>query len=336
MRDGQDMLDAYQEFQLSESARAQVGWRDQDQDGVYDVVDTLSDSFTGIDPTPVCPTLHLAGINIDNTPALPDGISNPSGAQWGVHVWDPEAGGGAGAFMDVSIYTPANINRPSFVWGRINGGDWLQGAPSDGAWDNEAEAYTLSMLGEPGIVNQIEVAIMDRWSEVGFMSDPPTAVMIEQPAQGGLYESNDITKVALFNASDQPGGWTDFAGPLYSGNNTKISGGTGSEACFAFTGIGVRLLYNNESDGAAAVYIDGELHSTVGYTIASGNTAADHYIVNLAPGNHTVQIEATSGTINFDAFVVFPDPGICRLLTRQTRRTCPPRRTASTSSRASS
>ena len=90
------MLDAYQEFQLSESARAQVGWRDQDQDGVYDVVDTLSDSFTGIDPTPVCPTLHLAGINIDNIPALPDGISNPSGAQWGVHVWDPEAGGGAG------------------------------------------------------------------------------------------------------------------------------------------------------------------------------------------------------------------------------------------------
>jgi hypothetical protein len=61
------------QFPTVGSARAQVGWRDADADGVYDVIDTLS--TRSLDHAgPGLPALHLAEIDIDNTPALPDGI----------------------------------------------------------------------------------------------------------------------------------------------------------------------------------------------------------------------------------------------------------------------
>jgi hypothetical protein len=310
MRDGQDMYDAYQEFQLSESARQEVGWRDSDGDGVYDVVDTLRDSFTGL-TAPPCPTLHLANVAINSVPALPDGIINPVGAQWGVRVWDPEANSGQGDYQNITLYTPVTINRPSFVWGRVNGGEWVQGAPSDGVWDEELESYTISLPGEAGIVNEVEIAIMDRWAQVSTMSDPPVEVSIAPApayviAGNNLYESNDTSKVNLFDLAGQPGGWTDVAPPPpngYSGNNTKLAVGVGSEACFAFSGIAVKILHSNESTGTANVYVDGELHSTITYTNTSEKQAV-HYIAGLANGPHTVQIEAASGVIDFDAFII--------------------------------
>ncbi len=311
MRDGQDMIDAYQEFQLSESARQQVGWRNSDGDGVYDVIDTLTDGFTGISPAPTCPALHLANIAINNIPALPAGITNPVGAQWSVHVWDPEANAGIGGYADIPLYTPVTINRPSFVWGRVNGGGWVEGDPSDGAWGEELENYTISLPGEAGVINQVEIAIMDRWSQVSTMSNPPVQVTVATPPAydltppiNNLYESNDTSKVNLFDLAGQPGGWTDgVPDPGYSGGSTKLAVGAGSEACFAFSGLAVKILHSNETTGTADVYVDGELHSTIAYTNSS-QKLVDHYIAGLANGPHTIQIEGVSGTIDFDAFVI--------------------------------
>jgi len=57
-------------------------WLDSDSDGMYDILDTLSDTFTGFAADPVCPVLHLAEIPIQNNPALPEDFGatgSPSG-----------------------------------------------------------------------------------------------------------------------------------------------------------------------------------------------------------------------------------------------------------------
>ena len=184
MRDGQDMFDAYQEFQLSESARQQVGWRDQDEDGVYDVVDTLSDAFTGIDPGPGLPDAAPGRISTSTTSPRCPPVSPIRSGRSGVFMsGTPKQTTGWAHYTDISLYTPVNINRPSFV---VGARQWRrpgsQGAPSDGAWDEELEAYTISLLGEAGVVNQVEVAIMDRWGRSATMSDPPVDVTVAHAA----------------------------------------------------------------------------------------------------------------------------------------------------------
>ena len=309
MRSGEDMVAAYRAHALSKAARQQVGWRDADNSGVYDVLETLKDTFAGFETAPVCPALHLAQVPIEVVPALPQQFGSgdtPEG--WSTQVWDRDAQ----VFVPGPRYQPVAVNRPRYVWGRVNSSDWERADPSDGEWDSQDEAYTLQLFANPGSANTVEVAILDRWEQQVYFSPEPVEVWVISPitASGNpaedLYQSNDNGYVALYSASGMPGGWTpsvadDGYSPGGPGSTTLLADGPGSEACFSFSGTEVTLLYSQESEGTANVYVDGALHSVITYS-NTGQKQAEHIIANLPFGPHTVTLVATAGVVDFDAF----------------------------------
>jgi hypothetical protein len=303
MLSNQRMVDAYQGHQLSTSARAQIGWRDSDSNGIYDVLDTLSDTYDNPSGQALCPILHLLDIPIANIPTLPDEIGGTDTYDlWHGVVWDPVTRN----LVPGPEFTPVNINRPGFVWGRVNEGEWVAGEPADGEWDSLDESYNLRLPATAGELNRVEIAIMNRWEQQAYVSTNPVSVTVLDPIDaGGPYESNDTDSTELYLTSTS--GWTKSDDdPSYSGGNTETSNGTKAEACFAFNGTEVSILHSMLTDGSANVYVDGELHSTItyedlGFTQSNG---IKHTIADLAPGNHTVTIEATEGVIDFDAWAI--------------------------------
>ncbi len=311
MRSGAAMVSAYAAHALSEPARQQVGWRDADESGVYDVFETLVDTFGGFDSAPVCSVLHLADVPIDTVPALPlEFGSGDSEAEWSAYVWDR----GEQTFVSEPSFTPVAINRPQYVWGRVNNGEWIAADPSDGAWDSLAEAYNVRLPGTAGATNAVEIAILDRWEQQVYFSPEPVHVWVISPAAAGgdpvadLFQSDDSGYVALYNANGAPGGWTasvtdDGYSPGGAGALTMIADGVGSAACFSFTGSEVTVLYSKETTGTANVYLDGGLHSIITYT-DEGQKRAEHKIANLTPGNHTISVVASAGVVDLDAFAL--------------------------------
>ncbi|MBN2304092.1 MAG: hypothetical protein JXQ72_06440, partial [Anaerolineae bacterium] len=315
------MLQAYNSHQLSESARDQVGWRDQDSDGVYDVLDTLSDTFGSgyFSSPPICPTLHLANVAIDNRAPMPleedlgpwqfDGDTNGDGVvdTWALRIWNPLTQG----YAEDLVYNPANINRVGYVWGRINDGEWVEADPSDGLWNSETESYNISLVAQYGVTNSIEIALMNRWEREVYLSDPVTVTLAAPPSTLNVpYQSDDTAVARLYNAAGAPGGWAaSTADPGYSpggpGSITMQTGAVGSEGCFAFSGDEVTILHSTlAGGGTASVYVDGDMHSTIDFSGAPVQQVP-HLITNLGPGNHGVQIMSNGGgIIDFDAFVL--------------------------------
>jgi hypothetical protein len=311
MRSGQAMISAYAAHALSEAARQQVGWRDADESGLYDVFETLKDTFGGFPDAQVCPVLHLAGVPIDTVPALPLTFgAGDSETNWSAYVWDRSQQ----TFVSEPRFTPVAINYPQYVWGRVNRGDWVAADPADGGWDSLAEAYNVRLSGFANTSNLVEIAILDRWHQQVYMSPEPIQVRVIPPAQAtgdpnaDIYQSDDASRVALYTASGAPGGWTasvndDGYSPGGPGALTMIADGVGSAACFSFTGTEVTLLYSKESGGAANVYVNGNLHSTIPYS-DEGRKRAEHRIANLPFAAHTVSLVATAGVVDIDAFAL--------------------------------
>ncbi|HVO69442.1 MAG TPA: hypothetical protein VMT24_05320, partial [Aggregatilineaceae bacterium] len=299
MLSGQRMIDAYRGHQLSDSARQQVGWRDSDANGIYDVLDTLRDTFTGFTSPAVCPILHLLEIPITNNPTVPDEFgTGEDETHWAGLVWDPVTG----TLKPQPAFTPVNINRPGYVWGRVNEGEWVAGDPADGAWDSLDEEYNLLLPGTAGELNRVEIAIMNRWEQQAYLTTNPVSInVLAPPDVGGPYQSDDTDTTELYITSTT--GWTMWEDPSYSGDKTRVSNGTGAEACFAFNGTEVSIMHSMITDGTANVYVDGELHSTITYTDL-GLVRQLHTIGNLAPGDHTVGIVAASGVVDFDAWQI--------------------------------
>lgn len=311
MRSGNAMISGYNNYQLSASARGQVGWRDADEDGVYDVVDTMQNGFTGFPSDPVCPTLHFGDVPIDNSPALPDGITDPVGASWEVEVWDPEhdepGREDVGGLELITLYEPVNINYPMAVWGRANNGPWQVGDATDGAWDGETdETYTLTVNGWAGATNNVELIVLDRW-ENNILTDP-VAVDVKVPPSSGTYqaENRSTPRVDLFDhEGNYESGWSPvgFSGGTYMNSGAE----PGHEACFTFDGRMARIQYVTDSTAVsnkAQVFVDGELHSTIIYN-GPDDTAMQHLIANLPDAYHTVQVVAETGPINIDNFNIW-------------------------------
>lgn len=312
MRSGTEMVGAYREHMLSESARQQVGWLNSDDDDLYDVMDTLEDNFPEYTTDPVCPVLHLADVDVTNTPARPSDYG-PGGTEneWVTEIWDPNT-----ETMSTALtYSPVNINRVGYVWGRVNEGDWIAGSPADGvAWDSEDEGYNIQLPGIPGEINEIEIAIMNRWEQEGYRPTDPYMVSIQavpgfDPAHpdygtAQAYQAEDTDYVELFFANGAPGGWFD-ATDGYLGGVTKTTVSPGNEACFGFEGTEVTIVHSTFPDwGTADVYVDGDLHSTIDYDDAQA-TEAKYVIGNLPDGKHAVSLVMAGGTtIDFDAFKI--------------------------------
>ena len=95
------------------------------------------------------------------------------------------------------------------------------------------------------------------------------------------------------------GRWYPNANPDHSGGGAVLATDAGSRATVAFNGTGVSwMAYRDEWCGVARVYVDGDLKVTVDtYLSPSHPRTVPYTIEGLAPGTHTLTIEAT-GTRN--------------------------------------
>jgi hypothetical protein len=93
-----------------------------------------------------------------------------------------------------------------------------------------------------------------------------------------------------------------YTGRWYANNSTVLSGGSaalatdaGSLASLSFTGSGVSwITYQDQWSGVARVYVDGEFKTTIdNYASPARAGVAAYSIGGLAPGTHTITIEAT-------------------------------------------
>jgi hypothetical protein len=106
-----------------------------------------------------------------------------------------------------------------------------------------------------------------------------------------------------------PSGWTRleqndssiaYSGEWYPNSNPNESGGTAvlalsGSATFSFSGTGARWIgFSDPWSGIASVYVDGSLQAAVDtYSAGSEYQAIQYTVSGLAPGNHTLKIEAT-------------------------------------------
>jgi hypothetical protein len=114
-----------------------------------------------------------------------------------------------------------------------------------------------------------------------------------------------------------------YLGHWYANNNSNLSGGAaalatdaGSRASLSFTGSGVSwITYQDQWSGVARVYVDGELKMTTDNYASPARAGISAYnIGGLAPGTHTITIEATGSRnssaqgswVWVDAFDVVP------------------------------
>ncbi len=303
MRAGLEMIDAYRTNTLSLPARQQVGWYDGDNDGFYDVTDTLTDTFTGFSAAPACPVLHIANQLVENKDPLPGDVTDEG--HWSIFVWDPVEG----LVEKTAFFIPVNINWIGYVWGRIGPGEWVAGAPAGTeygetrAWTRDDEGYTLYLPGQSGALNRVQIALMNRWEQQTYITENPVNVSVlgalNQPM---LYDTYDEEAVGLYGPTGTlRGGWSFSPLPGAYGDATMLTSAFKSEACFAFAGREVTLYYSKQTVGVADVYVDGELHSTIRYT-NDAQLKVKHVITNLAPGIHVVRLETVIGVIDFDAF----------------------------------
>jgi len=305
MRAGNDMISAYKDHRLSDTARGQVGWLDMNENGVYDVIDTLMDTFEAPPSPEVCPVLHLNDVEVHNNAAVPSDPGPGSDTAWWNYIWDFNTS----TFKETIEYRPTNINHVGFVWGKVNNGDWIAGTLVE---DNPAnrESYNLLLPGNAGSVNPVEIAIMNRWGQEAYSSPSPENVTVQASslARPEPYESESSANVALYPFNGNPlYDWSPAPDAGYSGGTTMVAGYGGSEACFSVYGTEARILYNNEAGSAASpshmdVYVDGELHSTIKYTGVPQQM--QHTISNLPDGDHTIQLFAGDPAVDFDAFIV--------------------------------
>ncbi|MBI5957854.1 MAG: hypothetical protein HY866_03905, partial [Chloroflexi bacterium] len=311
MRSGSNMVDGYYSNALSEEARQMVGWKDSDEDtdgdDLYDILDTLEDTFTSYSSDPGCPILHLGNIDIINQTALPEEPGPGPNYEWTARVWDTSTS----SWKFQPVFHPVNINQPSAVWGRINGGEWLAGDPSDGSFNSQDENYSFHannrLIGVPGMANQLEIAILNRWGQDGHTAEDPVTVSILSPANlpfpTTTYQSTNEDLVNYFNAAGTyDGGWTESLNAAYSGGSTLMSNGINSEVCFAFEGTEVTLLYNRPVATKVEVQVDGDIHSYINVTTPGGGAPLAHLITNLPSELHIVQLKVISGVAAFDGF----------------------------------
>jgi hypothetical protein len=113
-----DLTGAFAADSVCWYTRGQVGWRDTDADSIPDILDT--DPTTSLDPSP------------DTT-----GTATPVfGGSASVTVLTNLNAMGSG--NEITLATVAGVDY------RVDGGAWAEAAPSDAAWDEETELYTLT------------------------------------------------------------------------------------------------------------------------------------------------------------------------------------------------
>jgi hypothetical protein len=210
-----------------------------------------------------------------------------------------------------------------------------------GVMDGWAGLATVYLDGQMQVVNTY--SSIARYQQVIYsargLSSGPHSLSIEITHERAAGTEGSWVWIDAFdieNGSPLPGGITAtsgrveennpalvFSGRWFGNNNPAHSGGSailatdaGSRATINFNGTGVSwIAYRDEWSGIGRVYVDGVAKTTIDNYLSPSQTRAVLYSISgLAPGTHSLTIEAT-GTRNasskgawiwLDAFDVVP------------------------------
>ncbi|MBI5304348.1 MAG: hypothetical protein HY868_19600 [Chloroflexi bacterium] len=131
MRSASNQQIAYPSYLISTPVRGQVGWRDSDGDGIYDVGDTTVQMSASRTSTP------RAGFPMTY-----------SGSATDIAFASP-------------VYSAMSVNKITQVRYRMDGGTWLNGVPSDGAFNYYTENFTVATASLSEGAHTIEIQTLN-------------------------------------------------------------------------------------------------------------------------------------------------------------------------------
>jgi hypothetical protein len=160
MRGGSSMQLSYLSNLASTPVRGQVGWRDSDNDELYDVADTQ-----------VTLTATLLSGGAAGQPGQYDGLA-------------------ADIPYDSPARPDASINTIASVEYRLNEGEWLPASASDGSFDTYSEAYSLTIPALSTGMHTIQIQARNSVDNYSLLFND-TIVVLTAPAgvlaSDGLY-----------------------------------------------------------------------------------------------------------------------------------------------------
>jgi len=150
-------------FHVSDSTRLQIGWRDTDQDGILDIMDTYPAVKLNAYPTPIlAQSYNFSGVVVE----VPHQNFNPFGQRDNV-----------------------SINEIVGVEYSVDGGRWISAVPSDGAFDGGLENFTFDLAFPASGVHSLRIRALNsvgnsrEWSfTVEAQLPPPLAAFKYMPS----------------------------------------------------------------------------------------------------------------------------------------------------------
>ena len=199
MRSSANQEMAYPSHLASTPVRGQVGWRDSDGDGWYDVIDTIHNNLVPYSPNP---TTDVDLIYDDPEQRAVDIPFIYDTGVWRNYMCDSEG-------CDFQIeHSAVSINNIRYVWYQVDDGPQYLATCATSPWGHQEEYYTFTA----GCVSQgthtIRTIVTNRWGSKGAVASnvvtvnatpAPTATPL--PPQEGV----QIVSIYPFGQIFQPG-----------------------------------------------------------------------------------------------------------------------------------
>ncbi len=167
-------------FRICTSVRDQIGWRDQDGDGILDIFDTL-------------PSAAL-------TPFVPDPTPGPFVTFRGTARVTPRANENP-----IDPGTSTTLTTIAAIEHRVDGGTWSRGGTADdGSFDNHTEDYSFTVfLSGNNAVHTVEVRAVDSAGNVGTSASDTLTVSGASSGDTRLTVSSPPASTTLQNWSGE-------------------------------------------------------------------------------------------------------------------------------------
>jgi hypothetical protein len=225
----------------------------------------------------------------------------------------PASGGGSDINILPSCWDANNLNVPNLGFPYNGSGlpamsgisyveDAYQLLTQPGQFYLDQSAHYLYYIPKPGqSMATADVELPVEQSLLTLQGSPGHIAPVNQNAPGAAYSG---------------AGWQDYTdrnlGDL--DNDIEATGDNGDSVSYTFTGTGLEVLGETNSDeGSFDVYVDGKQDTSQSFTEnTSGSTRLAQQVVaqveGLPRGTHTVKIVKTGGTyLTIDGFAVIPD-----------------------------
>jgi len=173
MRSSDNQQLAYSNYQASTPVKGQIGWRDSDGDGWYDVIDTLHNNLVPYNPNPTKDNNLV--YNNPNQRAYDTPYEYSPGSSWADWIYID------GQYQPGTPHSAVSINRVKDVWFKVDGGPPSLTTSVTPPWGDEEEYYAFAVNGLRQGTHVIQTFVTNKWSDGVALTTDIVTVLVGDP-----------------------------------------------------------------------------------------------------------------------------------------------------------